>query len=98
MQTLEQSPTRYPEKPRSGPFFANLGGFLMGLMFGLPAIRLGPGDPSTWPSRPVVLPEGWRSIEIERAWVRGQPARIVARHGVERTTIEVTGETTTRAA
>ena len=89
LQTLEQSPSRYPEKPRSGPFFANLGGFLLGLMFGLPGIKLGPGDPNGWPQRPVVLPAGWRSVEIERAWVRMQPARIVARHGAERATIEV---------
>jgi trehalose/maltose hydrolase-like predicted phosphorylase len=88
LQTLEQSPTRYPEKPPSGPFFANLGGFLMGLLYGLPGIRLGPGDPRDWPSRPVVLPDGWRSIEVERAWVRRKPARIVARHGAERATIE----------
>lgn len=88
LQTLEQSPTRYPEKPRSGPFFANLGGFLMGLVYGLPGIRLGAGDPQTWPSRQVVLPAGWQSIEIERAWVRGRPTRIVAQHGAERAVIE----------
>jgi hypothetical protein len=88
LQTLEQSPTRYPEKPRSGPFFANLGGFLMDLLYGLPAIRVGPGDPRTWPQRRVVLPDGWRSIEVERVWIRRQPMRLVARHGAERATIE----------
>jgi hypothetical protein len=98
LQTLEQSPEKFPEKPPSGPFFANLGGFLMGLMFGLPAIRIGPDDPSTWPSRPVVLPEGWRSIEIERAWVRMKPARIVAEHGAERALIETTRAKRSRAA
>jgi hypothetical protein len=98
LQTLEQSPTRYPEKPPSGPFFANLSGFLMGLMYGLPGIRLGPDEPGTWPSRRVVLPQGWRSIEIERAWIRNQPARIVARHGAERATIELVSKRRSRAA
>jgi trehalose/maltose hydrolase-like predicted phosphorylase len=97
-QTLEMLPEKFPEKPRSGPFFANLGGFLMGLMFGLPAIRLGPGDPTTWPSRPVVLPEGWRSIEIERAWVHQKPARIVAEHGAARAEIQMTKDERSRAA
>jgi hypothetical protein len=98
LQTLEQSPTRYPEKPPSGPFFANLAGFLSGLMYGLPGIRLSAGDPKGWPSRKVVLPAGWRSIEIERAWVRMEPARIVARHGAERATIEVGRSSKRRAA
>jgi hypothetical protein len=60
----------------------------MGLIYGLPGLRLGPGPAETWPSRPVVLPAGWKSIEIERAWVRMQPARIVAEHGASRATIE----------
>ena len=97
LQTYEMSPSKFPDKPRSGPFFANLGGFLMGLLYGLPGIRLGPGDPSTWPSRPVVLPAGWRSIEVERAWVRARPARIVATHGAERSVIE-TGQARRRRA
>jgi hypothetical protein len=97
-QTLEQSREKFPEKAPSGPFFANLGGFLMGLMYGLPAIRIGPEDPSMWPCRPVVLPEGWRSIEIERAWIRMKPARIVAEHGAERALIETTTDTRSRAA
>jgi hypothetical protein len=98
LQTLEQSPTKYPDKPRSGPFFANLGGFLMGLMYGLPAIRIGPGEPATWPARPVILPEGWRSIQIERAWVRAKPVRVIAEHGADRAIIEASVSKHERAA
>jgi hypothetical protein len=97
LQTLEVAPAVFPDKPRAGPFFANLGGFLMGLVYGLPGIRLGAGDPQTWPSRRVVLPQGWRSIEVERAWIRGKPARIVARHDAERAVIE-NGRTRRRRA
>jgi trehalose/maltose hydrolase-like predicted phosphorylase len=81
LQTLEQTPAREPKKPKAGPFFANLGGFLMGLLFGLPGIAVGPGEVETWSRRTVTLPAGWRSIEVERLWVRRQPARLVARHG-----------------
>jgi hypothetical protein len=80
-QTLEQTKAREPAKPKAGPFFANLGGFLMGLLFGLPKISIGPGEPETWPQGTVTLPAGWRSIEVERLWVRRQPARLVAAHG-----------------
>jgi protein-glucosylgalactosylhydroxylysine glucosidase len=86
-QTLEQHPGKFPENPPSGPFFANIGGFLMGLMHGFPGLRLTADPPATWPARPVTLPAGWRSIEIERAWIHGRPARIVAPHGAERAEI-----------
>lgn len=75
--------------PPVGPFFANLGGFLMDCLLGLPGLRLGPGEPQSWCSRPVVLPAGWDSIEVDRIWVRGQPARLVARQGDEHARIDV---------
>lgn len=84
LQTLEQLPANEPDKPKAGPFFANLSGFLQGLLFGLPALSVGPDEPETWPSRPVVMPAGWRGIEVERLSVRRQPARLIARHGAER--------------
>jgi protein-glucosylgalactosylhydroxylysine glucosidase len=98
LQTFEQHPVKYPDKPRSGPFFANLGGFLMTLMYGLPAIRIGPEDPEAWPRRRVVLPAGWRSIEIERAWIRGREAHIEARHGAARAQVNVRQGRARRAA
>ena len=33
LQTLEYREDVFPEQPRAGPFFANLGGFLLGLVF-----------------------------------------------------------------
>ena len=80
-QTLEYRPDKFPEQPRAGPFFANMGGFLMSLMLGLPALRPNAGDVETWAERPVMLPHGWEAIEIDRLWVRGRPMRLTARNG-----------------
>jgi trehalose/maltose hydrolase-like predicted phosphorylase len=84
MQTLEYRPDVFPDQPRAGPFFANLGGFLLGLLTGFPGLQPGPGHPQTWAKRPVVLPEGWTSIEVERIWLHGRPYKLVARQGAER--------------
>lgn len=91
-QQLEQVPSLEPDKPRAGPFFANIGGYLSGLLFGLPAIRVGPGDPRGWPQRPVVLPVGWERIRVERAWIHGRPATIEAQHGADRARIDLHGD------
>ena len=87
--TDEYSPKVFPERERAGPFAANLGGFLSALLYGLTGVRLGPGDPSAWGERPPSLPAGWRAIEVDRIWVRGEGARLVARQGQERPRIEV---------
>jgi len=81
LQTLEYRADRFPEQPQAGPFFANIGGFLTGLLFGFTGLEPGPGAPDTWCKRPAVLPLGWTSIEAERVWIRGRPVRLVARHG-----------------
>lgn len=80
-QTLEYRPDRFPEQPMAGPFFANMGGFLMSLLLGFTRVMPGAGDLSTWPQGDVVLPHGWREIEVERLWVRGDEASLRARHG-----------------
>jgi protein-glucosylgalactosylhydroxylysine glucosidase len=79
--TLEYKPTRFPDMPRAGPFTANLGGFLMALLYGLPGLQPDSGEPSGWAGRPVVLPRGWDSIRVERVWVRGQEMALEARQG-----------------
>jgi trehalose/maltose hydrolase-like predicted phosphorylase len=84
LQTLEYRPDVFPEQPQAGPFFANLGGFLISLLTGFPGLQPSPGDLTNWAKRPVVLPETWTSIEVERVWVRGVPCKLVARQGAER--------------
>ena len=68
-QTLEHTVERYPDAPKAGPFSANLGGFLTDLIYGLPGIRIGAGEPSTWPRRPVPLRN---SAAYSRAAGRGR--------------------------
>jgi hypothetical protein len=57
------------------------------LLLGFPGLRIGPGAPDQWAYRDVVLPVGWREIEVQRIWVRGRAMRLRARHG-KRTTLE----------
>jgi trehalose/maltose hydrolase-like predicted phosphorylase len=68
----------------AGPFFANLGGMLLGLLFGFTGLQIDDGDPERWARKPVVLPKGWQAIEVERVWVRGRHARLMARQGADR--------------
>jgi hypothetical protein len=84
LQTLEYRPDRFPDQPQAGPFVANIGGFITGLLFGFTGLKPGPGEPATWLERPVVLPAGWTGITVERLWVRGEAMRLSARQGMER--------------
>ena len=83
-QTLEYRLDKVPGGVASGPFFANMGGFLSGLLMGFPGLNLTSGDPQTWPARPVVLPEGWTAIECDRLWVRGEAMTLRAEQGASR--------------
>lgn len=77
----DEFPTSRTDKPQASPMFANLGGYLTGLLYGFPGIRLNQGSPATWSDRSVVLPAGWRGIDVERVWIRGSEYRLSARPG-----------------
>jgi trehalose/maltose hydrolase-like predicted phosphorylase len=81
LQTLEYRADRFPEQPQAGPFFANIGGFLTGLLFGFTGLEPGGDDPQSWIRRPVNLPAGWSAIEIDQIWVHGKPMKLSARQG-----------------
>ena len=81
LQTLEYRPDKFPEQPQAGPFFANMGGFLMSLLLGFPRLKMSNGPLCEWPQSDVVLPAGWKEIEVERLWLRGGPVRLLARQG-----------------
>ncbi len=91
MQILEYRTDVFPEQPKAGPFFANMGGFLTGLVLGFPQLQPSPEDPKAWGSGPIVLPAGWQAIEIDRIWIRGAPWRLRASHGAERAILEPAG-------
>lgn len=82
-QTLEYRHDRFPDQPMAGPFFANIGGFLMGLLLGFPALLPDHGDPQQWARRPATLPAGWEAITVERLWIRGRATRLEARQGAK---------------
>ena len=85
--TAEYDPRVFPEQEIAGPFTANLGAFLISCLYGLTGIRLGAGNPQQWCHRPVTMPLGWDGIEVERLWIRGRPASLLARHGDQRATL-----------
>ena len=80
-QILEYRPDKFPEQAEAGPFFANMGGFLMSLLYGFPGLQPGWGDADSWARHDVVLPQGWKGIEVERLWLKGKPMRLVAEDG-----------------
>jgi hypothetical protein len=88
LQTLEYRRDVFPEQPSAGPFFANLAGFIYGLLIGFPGVRPGPEPINQWARRTVTLPEGWDSIEVERIWVHGRAMALEARHGANQTIVE----------
>jgi hypothetical protein len=85
--TNEYRLDKFPEQPQAGPMFANLGGFLTGLLYGLTGLQPGTGEPESWASRPPCMPSLWEGIEVERIWIRGRPMQLLARHGQERAAI-----------
>jgi protein-glucosylgalactosylhydroxylysine glucosidase len=85
---VDEFPKTEPDKPRTGPMFANIGGFLTTLIYGYPGLRLGPGTPDTWPERPVVLPLGWTEIHIDRIWAHGRERSLTARAGAPATILD----------
>jgi trehalose/maltose hydrolase-like predicted phosphorylase len=85
--TTEWSPKVYPDRPAAGPFTANLGGFLMACVYGLPGIRLKQGPPVSWCERPVVMPRGWDGVHVERIWARDISSKLTAEHGADRARI-----------
>ena len=91
-QILEYRPDRHPDQPQAGPFFANMGGFLMSLLLGFPGLQPNGASVETWARRKVVLPAGWEAIEVDRLWIRDQPMRLIARQGELATLEPLAGE------
>ena len=84
-------PDEYPrsrtDRPRASPMFANLGGYLTGVLFGFTGLRLSIEEPDSWTERPVAMPAGWKGIHVERIWIKGRPWRLDATAGAKRASI-----------
>ena len=63
--------------------FANLSGYLTGLLYGFTGIRMSLDEPETWSERPVTFPEGWKGIHVERIWARGAARQLDAVGGTD---------------
>jgi protein-glucosylgalactosylhydroxylysine glucosidase len=79
-QCLEYRSDHPDSETAAGPFFANLAGMLMGLVYGLTGLEAR-GAPETWPTRMAILPAGWDAITIERIWLGDRSARLHVEHG-----------------
>ena len=81
-------PDEYPrsrtDRPRASPMFANLGGYLTGLLYGFTGIQPSTAEPDSWAERPVVLPDGWKGIHVDQVWIRSRPWGLDAAAGAER--------------
>jgi len=69
-------------------FLTGRGSMIAGLMMGLSRIDLWKEDLDDWFSGPIVMPEGWDGIVMEKVYLRGRPARITAMHGAPRAQVE----------
>jgi hypothetical protein len=70
------------------PYIANAGSIMTAWLFGLTGLVLGPDSPQTWGQFPITMPDGCDGVEVERIWVRGKPAHLLARHGERQAKIE----------
>jgi trehalose/maltose hydrolase-like predicted phosphorylase len=61
-----------------GCFLTNFGALLRTAMLGFTGLRVSEGE---WNRYEATLPENWKSIEIERIYIRGEKKRVVAQHG-----------------
>jgi hypothetical protein len=48
---------------------------------GLTRLDIWQKDIEDWFAGPIVMPEGWDGIVLEKVYLKGRPARITAMHG-----------------
>ncbi|MCU0522445.1 MAG: hypothetical protein MUF84_17350 [Anaerolineae bacterium] len=65
-------------------FITGRGSLMAGLMMGLTRMDIWKESLDDWFSGPIVMPEGWDGIVLEKVYLRGRPARVTAMHGAPR--------------
>jgi protein-glucosylgalactosylhydroxylysine glucosidase len=61
-----------------GVFLTDFGSILQTVLLGFTGLRVNEGD---WAKYPASLPQEWTKIEVDRLWMRGQSARLIATDG-----------------
>jgi hypothetical protein len=69
-------------------FVTGRGSLLSGLMMGLTRMDIWQEAFEDWFAGPIVMPEGWDGIVLEKVYLKGRPARITAMHGDAKAKIE----------
>ncbi|MGA2985889.1 MAG: hypothetical protein ABSG32_18945 [Terriglobia bacterium] len=69
-----------------GCFLTDYGAILQTAMLGFTGIRIGESD---WNKYDATLPQNWKSIEIERIYIRGEQKHVIAKHGSRAQIVDV---------
>lgn len=91
LMSTESACARYQNTPQDNMltiFLTGRGSLLTGLLLGLTGLDIWHDDPKDWLAGPITLPSGWDRIILEKVYIKGKPARIVAEHGKAHAEIE----------
>jgi trehalose/maltose hydrolase-like predicted phosphorylase len=69
-------------------FLTGRGSLMTGLLMGLTRLDIWQEDFENWFAGPIVMPEGWEGIVLEKVYLKGKCARITAMHGDSKAKIE----------
>jgi hypothetical protein len=69
-------------------FLTGRGSLMTGLLMGLTRLDIWQEDFEKWFAGPIVMPEGWDGIVLEKVYLKGRCARITAMHGDAKAKIE----------
>jgi len=69
-------------------FMTGRGSLMTGLLMGLTCLDIWQEDFDKWFGGPIVMPEGWDGIVLEKVYLKGRCARITAMHGEPKVRID----------
>lgn len=69
-------------------FLTGRGSLMAGLLLGLTRLDIWQEEFGDWFKGPIVMPEGWDGIVLEKVYLKGRPARVKAMHGDDSATVE----------
>jgi protein-glucosylgalactosylhydroxylysine glucosidase len=69
-------------------FITGRGSLMTGLLMGLTRLDIWQDDMEKWFAGPIVMPDGWDGIVLEKVYLKGKAARITAMHNATKAEIE----------